>query len=90
MTTAIAAANQMIKQGNGGRIINAASIVSYRPFATLTPYSASKWAIRGFTQGAAMEWACHGIRVTGASSSPWRVGVQSSPWRYSIRAWRCR
>lgn len=27
-----------------------------RPFPLLTPYSASKWAVRGFTQGCAMEW----------------------------------
>lgn len=58
----------MIKQGNGGRIINAASIVAFKPFAVLTPYSASKWAVRGFTQGAAMEWARYGIRVNGASA----------------------
>ncbi len=57
------AARQMIKQGNGGKIIGAASIVAYRPFALLSPYSASKWAVRGLTQGAAMEWARHGITV---------------------------
>ncbi|GEN24034.1 diacetyl reductase [Halomonas cupida] len=57
------AARQMIEQGNGGKIIGAASIVAYRPFAMLSPYSASKWAVRGLTQGAAMEWAKHGITV---------------------------
>jgi meso-butanediol dehydrogenase/(S,S)-butanediol dehydrogenase/diacetyl reductase len=58
-----AAAKQMIKQGNGGKIIGAASIVAFRPFALLSPYSATKWAVRGLTQGAAMEWAKHGITV---------------------------
>lgn len=58
-----AAAKQMIEQGNGGKIIGAASIVAYRPFALLSPYSATKWAVRGLTQGAAMEWAKHGITV---------------------------
>lgn len=57
------AAQQMIKQGGGGKIIGAASIVAYRPFALLGPYSASKWAVRGLTQAAAMEWAQHGITV---------------------------
>ncbi|QEM83576.1 acetoin reductase [Halomonas binhaiensis] len=57
------AARQMIDQGNGGKIIGAASIVAYRPFALLSPYSASKWAVRGLTQGAAMEWAKYGITV---------------------------
>jgi len=59
----IASAKQMIKQGTEGRIIGAASIVAYRPFPLLSPYSASKWAVKGLTQGAAMEWAKHNIRV---------------------------
>lgn len=58
-----AAAKQMIAQGTGGKIIGAASIVAFRPFALLSPYSATKWAVRGLTQGAAMEWAKHGITV---------------------------
>ena len=57
-----AAAKQMIDQG-GGKIIGAASIVAYRPFPLLGHYSASKWAVRGLTQAAAMEWAQHGITV---------------------------
>lgn len=31
MNTAIAAAKQMIKQGEGGRVINAASVAAYEP-----------------------------------------------------------
>ncbi|WP_128255477.1 SDR family NAD(P)-dependent oxidoreductase [Falsirhodobacter deserti] len=57
------AAKQMIAQGGGGKIIGAASIVAYRPFALLSHYSASKLGVRGLTQGAAMEWAKHGITV---------------------------
>jgi meso-butanediol dehydrogenase/(S,S)-butanediol dehydrogenase/diacetyl reductase len=57
------AARQMIAQGPGGKIIGAASIVAFRPFALLGPYSATKWAVRGLTQAAAMEWAEHGITV---------------------------
>lgn len=58
-----AAARQMIKQESGGKIIGAASIVAYRPFALLGHYSASKWGVRGLTQAAAMEWARYGITV---------------------------
>ncbi|MBB4689228.1 acetoin reductase [Amycolatopsis jiangsuensis] len=58
-----AAAKRMIEQGGGGKIIGAASIVAHRPFAMLGHYSASKWAVRGLTQAAAMEWAKHGITV---------------------------
>lgn len=57
------AAQQMIAQGHGGKIIGAASIVAFRPFALLGPYSLTKWAVRGLTQTAAMEWGEHGITV---------------------------
>jgi meso-butanediol dehydrogenase/(S,S)-butanediol dehydrogenase/diacetyl reductase len=58
-----AAAKQMIAQGKGGKILGAASIVAFRPFALLAHYSASKWGVRGLTQAAAMEWAKHKITV---------------------------
>jgi len=57
------AAKQMIKQGTPGKIIGCASIVAYKPFALLSHYSASKWAVRGFTQAFAMEMAEHKITV---------------------------
>ncbi len=58
-----AAARQMIRQGTGGKIIGAASIVAHQASALMAHYSASKWAVRGLTQAAAMEWAPHGITV---------------------------
>jgi meso-butanediol dehydrogenase/(S,S)-butanediol dehydrogenase/diacetyl reductase len=58
-----AAARQMIKQGNGGKIIGAASIAAHKGVAMLGHYCASKWAVRGLTQAAAQEWAEHGITV---------------------------
>lgn len=39
------------------------SIVAFKPFAMLSHYSASKWAVRGFTQAFAMEMAEHKITV---------------------------
>ncbi|CAG5152890.1 uncharacterized protein ALTATR162_LOCUS2951 [Alternaria atra] len=57
------AAKQMIEQGNGGKILGAASIVAFKPFALLSHYSASKWAVRGLTQAFAMEMAEHKITV---------------------------
>ncbi|KAF2450264.1 acetoin dehydrogenase-like protein [Karstenula rhodostoma CBS 690.94] len=58
-----AAAKQMIKQGSGGKLLGAASIVAFKPFALLSHYSASKWAVRGMTQAFAMEMAEHKITV---------------------------
>jgi NAD(P)-dependent dehydrogenase (short-subunit alcohol dehydrogenase family) len=62
------AAKQMISQGNctpdrPGKIIGAASIVAFKPFALLSHYSAAKWAVRGLTQAYAMEVAEHNITV---------------------------
>lgn len=63
-----AAAKQMIKQGNctlssPGKLIGCSSIVGFKPFALLSHYSASKWAVRGLTQAYAMEMAEHNITV---------------------------
>lgn len=58
-----AAAKHMIKQGTGGKLIGAASIVAFKPFALLSHYSASKWAVRGLTQAFAMEMAEYKITV---------------------------
>ncbi|CAL1716029.1 unnamed protein product [Somion occarium] len=63
MNTHIAAARQMVKQGHGGRILGAGSIASYRTAENLGPYGATKFAVRGFTEAAAKEWAQYGIRV---------------------------
>ena len=44
-----------------GKLIAAASIVAFKPFALLGHYSASKWAVRGLSQVYAMELARYGI-----------------------------
>lgn len=66
-----AAARQMIQQGHkgylgsGGKIINCASIAGHSGFAFLPVYSASKFAVRGYTQGFAKEMAQYKITVNG-------------------------
>jgi meso-butanediol dehydrogenase / (S,S)-butanediol dehydrogenase / diacetyl reductase len=57
------AARQMIAQGNGGKIIGAASIAAHKGFPLLGVYCSSKFAVRALTQSAAQEWAEHGITV---------------------------
>ncbi|KAJ6482551.1 acetoin reductase family protein [Mycena sanguinolenta] len=55
---------RMIEQGRGGRIIGATSVAGKRvgsPF--MSAYSVSKFAIRGLTQSAALEYGPHGITV---------------------------
>lgn len=46
-----------------GKLIGCSSIVGFKPFALLSHYSASKWAVRGLTQAYAMEMAEYNITV---------------------------
>ncbi|KAF8885322.1 short chain oxidoreductase [Infundibulicybe gibba] len=57
------AAQRMIQQGNGGRIIGAASFVGKTGQADLSCYSATKFAVRGMTQSLAQELGPHRITV---------------------------
>lgn len=57
------AGRQMIDSGNGGSIINLASIMAYRQSQGLAAYCSSKAAVNHLTHVLALEWAPHGIRV---------------------------
>lgn len=57
-----AAAKQMIKQ-KSGKIINCASIAGHSGFNMLAHYSATKFAVVGFTQALAKELGSYGITV---------------------------
>jgi 3alpha(or 20beta)-hydroxysteroid dehydrogenase len=52
-----------IADAGGGTIINTSSGVALRGYATMFAYSATKWAIRGMTRCAAIEYAPLKIRV---------------------------
>lgn len=52
-----------MKAAGGGSIINISSVAGLRGASTLFAYSASKWAVRGMTQSAALELARYKIRV---------------------------
>jgi meso-butanediol dehydrogenase/(S,S)-butanediol dehydrogenase/diacetyl reductase len=58
-----AVVRRMIAAGNGGSIVSIASIAGKRGDPGLAHYSASKFAVVGFTQALAREVARHGIRV---------------------------
>ncbi|KAJ7100780.1 NAD-binding protein [Mycena belliarum] len=57
------AGTQMIKQGTAGRIIGASSVIGKQGSPFNFAYTASKFAIRGLTQAAALELGPHGITV---------------------------
>lgn len=53
---------QMEQQGSGA-IVNTSSMSGKNGSPGLSPYNATKWAVNGMTQTAALEYAAHGIRV---------------------------
>ncbi|MFM8610687.1 MAG: SDR family NAD(P)-dependent oxidoreductase [Burkholderiaceae bacterium] len=57
------AARAMMRGGQGGSIINIASILGLRVRAQVASYAATKAAVVQLTQALALEWAEHRIRV---------------------------
>jgi meso-butanediol dehydrogenase / (S,S)-butanediol dehydrogenase / diacetyl reductase len=57
------AAKRMIAQGQGGKIINTASIAGKQGYAPLAHYCASKFAVVAMTQAGAREFGQHKINV---------------------------
>ncbi len=68
-----AAAAQMVKQGDGGRIINLSSIAGKRGLPNTSAYCAANFAVDGFTQSIAKELAADGI--TANSVAPGLIGT---------------
>jgi NAD(P)-dependent dehydrogenase (short-subunit alcohol dehydrogenase family) len=54
---------QLLRQGDGGAIVNVASTLALRGSPAASPYSASKHGVLGLTRTAALEYAAAGIRV---------------------------
>jgi glucose 1-dehydrogenase len=73
----------MIKQGNGGRIINISSIHEDLPMPTNAPYCASKGALRMLMRTVCVELAPHNITVNnigpGAVYTPIDADIQAHP-----------
>jgi len=72
------AAKQMIKQGNGGRIINITSVHEDWPMPNNTPYCLSKGGMRMLTRTAALELAKYQILVVGVGPGAVETSINSS------------
>jgi 2-deoxy-D-gluconate 3-dehydrogenase len=58
-----AAARRFVEQGNGGRVVHIASMMSFHAGINTSAYAASKGGIAQLTKAQANEWAPLGIRV---------------------------
>jgi len=77
------AAKQMIKQGEGGRIINITSVHEDWPMPGNTPYCLSKGGMRMLTRTAGVELAPHNILIVGvgpgAVATPINLSTMKDP-----------
>src|SRR5438270_3323412 len=77
------AAQQMIKQGGGGRIINISSVHEDWPMPGNTAYCLAKGGMRMLTRTAGVELAPHGILVVGvgpgAVATPINLATMKDP-----------
>jgi 2-deoxy-D-gluconate 3-dehydrogenase len=64
-----AAARRFVEQGDGGKIVNTASVLSYEGGITVPSYAASKAGIANLTRALANEWAPLGINVNAIAPS---------------------
>ena len=58
-----AAARAMLAQGEGGKIVNIASLLSFQGGIRTASYTAAKSGLAGLTRILANEWAARGINV---------------------------
>lgn len=74
-----AVGKRMIADGDGGAIVNMASIMGLTFMPTRAAYASAKAAIVAFTKVTAVEWARHGIRVNALAPGYVRTeGVQAA------------
>jgi NAD(P)-dependent dehydrogenase (short-subunit alcohol dehydrogenase family) len=69
-----AAARQMVKQGEGGRIVNVTSSAAFRAGKGMAPYASAKAGLTQLTRNAAAELGAHGINVNAVAP-----GVTATP-----------
>lgn len=93
-----------LRRTPGARVINMASATAIYGQPDLVTYSATKFAVRGFTEGLELEWRRHGIRVSDVWPSFVRtnmsqafahiasaksLGVRLTPADVAATVWAC-
>jgi NAD(P)-dependent dehydrogenase (short-subunit alcohol dehydrogenase family) len=82
-----ALAPQMKARG-WGRIVNVASLQSYRAFANSAPYGAAKGGVVQLTRAIAQEWSKHGINCNAISPGFFPTALTSSVFADPVSAAR--
>lgn len=83
-----ATARLMIEKGQGGAIINIASIAASRPMDGLSHYSAAKAGVVALTRSSAAELGQHGIRVNAVSPGLIRRDGLEDDWPEGVAGWK--
>jgi 3-oxoacyl-[acyl-carrier protein] reductase len=82
------AAAKVMKEQDGGAIVNITSIESENPAPNHSHYNAAKGGVLMFTRASACELASHGIRVNAvAPGLIWREGLQRD-WPDGVQRWQ--
>lgn len=67
------AALPSLRRAGGGTVVNVSSTAGLQGYADIGAYVASKWAVRGLTRTAALEFAPDGVRVCSVHPGPIRT-----------------
>jgi gluconate 5-dehydrogenase len=79
-----------MKEKGGGKIINIGSVQAELARPTITPYTASKGAMRNLTRGLATEWGRHNIQVNGISPGYFKTEMTKSLYENEeFDGWLC-
>lgn len=80
------AAVSLMKE-KGGRIINTCSMAAVKPDPVMTPYTATKFAVLGFTKSTALEFAKYNITVNCISPGYIKTAMQAREvvWEGKLR-----
>jgi NAD(P)-dependent dehydrogenase (short-subunit alcohol dehydrogenase family) len=81
------AALEMVRQGQGGRIVNLSSVHAFAATPLYAHYEASKGGINALTRACAMELAPHRITVNAIAPGTVEVGRYQSIPNYSRETW---
>ncbi|NLR09066.1 MULTISPECIES: SDR family NAD(P)-dependent oxidoreductase [Lactobacillaceae] len=75
-----------LKKNGNGSIINISSVAGMAGFADLSGYVSSKWAVRGMSKGAALEFTKYGIRVNSVHPGVIKTPILDTTSEESLKA----